>query len=181
MRRHAKALLLILVALLYAGTAGAYSFQATGPTEAAESDSITVNIVFDTEGATTYGYIVQAYFDPAVLSAVSGVQNALGGEGSMGMTENADNWYAQGTWWAAAGPFNGSMATLVFHVMSVTGSTITEISPIADPMFGSGVFDPVGTIVAATSIPLSIHVPEPTTTMLMGLGLLGILYAGRRR
>jgi hypothetical protein len=116
-----------------------------------------------------------------VLSTVSGVQNLLGGEGATGITENPDNWYVTATWWSASGPFNGSVATLVFHVMDVPGSTMTDIIPIADPMNGSGVFDPVGTIVAATSVPLSIHVPEPTTTMLMGLGLLGILYAGRRR
>jgi hypothetical protein len=176
MRRYAKALLLMLVALLYAGTAAAHTMTAAGPTSAAPTDIITVDIVMDNEGANIYGYLTNVYFDPAVLSAVSGVQNLLGGEGSYGITENPDNWYAQGTWWAAAGPFNASVMTLVFHVMDVPATTYTDIVPVTY-IFDAG----LGTIVTATGVPLSIHVPEPTTTMLMGLGLLGILYAGRRR
>ena len=58
------------------------------------------------------------------------------------------------------------------------GLTTVTFAVIVGTLMG---FDGTNMASSTAQIPLSIHVPEPTTTMLMGLGLLGILYAGRRR
>jgi hypothetical protein len=179
MRRYTKALLLVLVALLYAGSANAYSVEVTGPSGALESAIIDVDVVLDSEGQTLYGYVMQVYYDPMVLSSVGATYHPIAGESYGSVYAYPDNWYIQSTSFVAGGPLSQSIATLVFHVMNVAGSTDTNIVPVVETMMG---WDGSNFASSTAQIPLSIHVvPEPTTTMLMGLGLLGILYAGRRR
>ena len=178
MRRYTKALLLVLVALLYAGSANAYMVSVTGPGSAAESDVINVDVMLDSEGQTMYGYIMQVYYDPMILSSQGGTFHEIAGSVYGSLYAYPDNWYISSTAWAAVGPVNQSIATLVFHVVNVPGSTLTEIAPVVGTLMG---FDGSNMAGSTAVVPLSIHVPEPTTTMLMGLGLLGILYAGRRR
>ena len=176
MRKYAKALLLVFVALLYAGSAAAVNVSVAGPMSANESDVINVDVVLDSQGEPIYGYLMNVYFDPAVLSSQGGTYHPLPLEAYGSLYAYPDNWYITATHWTGAAPLVQSVATLVFHVMNVTGSTYTDIVPVVTTMLGTGGLD-----VGASVTPLSIHVPEPTTTMLMGLGLLGILYAGRRR
>jgi hypothetical protein len=180
MRRYAKALLLMLVALLYAGTASAYVTEVTGPASAFSSDSITVDVVLDSEGDVNYGYLMNVFFDPAVLTQNGGAYHPIAGEnyGSLYLYPADSRWYITSTSFVAAPSVLQSISTLVFHVMDVPGSSDTVINPVVTTMLGAGGFN-----VGSTVVPLSVHVtvPEPTTTMLMGLGLLGILYAGRRR
>jgi len=182
MRRYTKALLLVFVALLYAGSANAYMVSVTGPTAAYESDTISVELMMDTEGAALYGYLMNVWYDPMVLSSTGGaVFHPLPGSDSSSFYAYPDGWYVTDIVFAGipAPGINSSLATLVFHVMNVAGSTTTDIVPVVTTLSGTGGANFSG---VTTVVPLSIHVvPEPTTTMLMGLGLLGILYAGRRR
>jgi len=178
MRKYTKALLLVLVALLYAGSANAYEVSVAGPDTAPESSVINVDVMLDTEGLEFYGYIMSVYYDPAVLSSQGGTYHPIAGESYGSLYAYPDNWYIASTSWVAQGPLAQSVATLVYHVMDVPSTTITEITPVVTSLMG---FDGTDMSGSTAQIPLSIHVPEPTTTMLMGLGLLGILYAGRRR
>jgi hypothetical protein len=173
-----KALLLIFVALLYAGTAGAYSVTVTGPASAMPTDVITTDVVLDTEGEAMYGYLMRVYFNPAVLSVVSDTFHPLPISDSSSFYAYPDGWYITDIAFAGTGVVNQSIATLVFHVMDVPATTYADIVPVLTSLAGAGALEVAG---ITTINPLSIHVPEPTTTMLMGLGLLGILYAGRRR
>ena len=179
MRKYAKALLLVFVALLYAGSASAYVVEVTGPSGSVfPSDVITVDVILDTEGAGVSTYWFDVYFDPTMLSAADGTQHLLPASDSSSLYESSDYWYITDIVFAgiAAPGVNMSIATLVFHVLDVPGSGPTSIVPVVQALA-----DNLGAPVVPTVIPLALHVPEPTTTMLMGLGLLGILYAGRRR
>ena len=177
MRKYAKALLLVFVALLYAGSASAYVTSVTGPSASVfPTDIVTVDVILDSQGEANYGYLMNVYFDPAVLSSVGGTYHPIAGEAYGSLYLYPDNWYITSTSWVASAPVLQSIATLVFHVMDVPGSTDTSITPVVTTMLGTGGLD-----VGSAVVPLALHVPEPTTTMLMGLGLLGILYAGRRR
>lgn len=188
--RYVRAILLMLVALAYAGTAGAYTIDVVGPSEAAPSDPITVDIMVDTEGNTWYGIQMYVTYDTAVLSSVSATMNYAPGMlpgypySSLYLYPGGGKFFIMQSVLAPAPAFNGSIATLVFHVMDVPASTNTVIDAnfTAGPygiMVGAGATDVTGIVVITDG---NLHVvPEPTTTMLMGLGLLGILYAGRRR
>ena len=198
--RYMRAILLSLVALVYAGTAGAATIDVVGPTESVNpTDVIEVDIIIDTQGLNWYGFQGYVNFDPAVLSPVGGIQHL-----APGMTPGypysslylyGANYFVPGeqTWFTnqsnlvtgGAPAFVGSVATLVFHVMPGAGLSSIDWTYNTGPYGGSlmmligGLPTDVSGSTPATN--LSIHVPEPTTTMLMGLGLFGILYAGRRR
>jgi hypothetical protein len=182
-----KAILLSLVALLYAGTASAYSITAVGPVEANTSDIINVDIMVDTQGNPWYGILVYATWDLAVLSPVGGSLHLQPGAvpgypySTLYMYPSGDMAAAMQQTLAAGGApaFNGSIATLVFHVMDVPSSTDTVLA--LDWGFFNAEVPPRDVTGETPLTGLVIHVPEPTTTMLMGLGLIGILYAGRRR
>jgi hypothetical protein len=93
---------------------------------------------------------------------------------------SGDQWYITSTSWPAAGPLSQSVATLVFQVMNVAGSTHTDIVPVITTLTGTGGADFSG---STTVVPLSIHVgdvPEPVTALLVGFGLVG-LAAWRKR
>lgn len=178
MRRYTKALLLILVALIYAGTAGASQVYVTGPAMAMPTDVITTDVVLDDQGDGVYGYLMRVYFEPAVLSVVDATFHPLPISDSSSFYAYPDGWYITDISFAVPVATNQSVATLVFHVMDVPATTYTDIIPVLTSLVITGGID----VASSTAVSgLSIHVPEPTTTMLMGLGLLGILYAGRRR
>jgi hypothetical protein len=184
MRRYTKALLLMLVALLYAGTAGAYSMSLdAAPGPYGPSDTLTVDVMLDSEGAQMYGFVVYVVQDPGVFSPNFGAsaRHGLPGEdgGSLYLYASGDAWYISSTVFAGVPSAAQSVATLVFHVISDPGTSVIDINfdyGIYGGFAGEGATDVTGQVVLT-----SLHVPEPTTTMLMGLGLLGILYAGRRR
>jgi hypothetical protein len=72
------------------------------------------------------------------------------------------------------------MATLVFDVIGASGSAAISLS-LSSP--GNVIGDNTGAAIAATtsgSGSISI-IPEPTTALLVGLGLAGLGIAGRRR
>ena len=184
MRRFTGVLVVLLAALLFAGTASAYQIDVTADkTEAGYTDVIEVDVTIDTTGTGDYGLWMTVNWDPTVLSFVSGTNTPpvpapyavywsvpqSAGVGWMGYLA-----------WAPYAPSVSSLATLVFHVMDVDSSTITSITPAVTVWMGGG----GGASVPQSDMVLNgadIHiVPEPTTTILMGLGLFGILYAGRR-
>jgi hypothetical protein len=201
MRRYTKAILLLFAALFYAGTASAVAIivdeVSTGSGVSGSyfpSDIVEVDILIDTESTTIYGYALMIEFSGSEISPVSAQNNPVTGVTpgvySPYLYPNAyyptapDGWYIGGVAFSGvSGVLN--VATLVFHVMNVPYTTYVDIVPhttdIGTELF---VLAPGGVQLEAADmgiVPLTIHVPEPTTTMLMGLGLFGILYAGRRR
>jgi hypothetical protein len=202
MRRFTKAILLILVALVYAGTAGAWTMSVGpgGTMSVLPSDVISLEVVVNSDGATSYGEEFYVVWDPTVLSP-----DPIGSTINVPTTGMAYG-FAYFTYYSYLTPGMGAMfisnttlgtpvvqndviGTLVFHVMDVPTSTSAVVqATFTDPVLtdyflpiwldGAAVAVPVGSIATPGT---TIHVPEPTTTMLMGLGLLGILYAGRRR
>ena len=79
-----------------------------------------------------------------------------------------------------SGGTRGLMATLVFDVLAVPGSAAINLSSTAP---GNVIGDSSGNPIAATlSGSGSVNViPEPTTALLVGLGLAGLGIAGRRK
>lgn len=76
--------------------------------------------------------------------------------------------------------FNGEvLGTLIFHLIdNGDGNAIVNTAFAA----GDGVFDSsYAQIPGVVLNSVTLHTPEPTTAVLMGLGMLGIAYAGRRR
>jgi hypothetical protein len=202
MRRYTKALLLLLAALFYAGTASAVSISVVETSAGTgidgsyyPTDIVTVDIVIDTEGTTIYGFTTMIEYDDTVLSAVSAVNNPVTGLDpgyySPYIYPNAYYPSAHAGWYLGGVAFGGvsgvlNVATLVFHVMDVPASSLADIVPTFDDAGFTQLFvlGPGGVQLENADVTrnaLTIHVPEPTTTMLMGLGLFGILYAGRRR
>ena len=189
--RKMRIIVLAIVALVFAGTASAFPYTVTAVQtnvcsgvgdSCLPSDLVEVDIVVDTNGALTAGYTMTIGYDPGVLSLVSAVPIAPAGLPQ-------EYWYPSTMLlthmtWGAAVTVNAAVMNLVFHVMDVSASTITVVEPIMRAAQAEIFLDGGFMTVPATQVTLtgaSIHVPEPTTTMLMGLGLLGILYAGRRR
>jgi len=186
--RNMRAILMILAALLYAGTASAYSItvvDSAGGTSVMPTDILTADIVVDTQGDQIYGFTFLVEFDPGVLSPVGGTLNLPGT-----LSEYSSLYLYPSSWYILAAGLSGptaagvyTIANLVFHVMDVAPSTVTSIDPTFNAPYSNFVVQvpPVDVMGSVALNGASIHVPEPTTTMLMGLGLFGILYAGRRR
>jgi hypothetical protein len=196
-------MLLMLVALLYAGTAGAISISidevsvgSGGPGVYNSTDTLEVNVVIDPQGTLITGYTMMVEFDPTILSPVSATNTPpapwFAGYYSPYLYPNSYFPTAPSAWYIGGASFTPTsavvaVANLVFHVMDVPGSTYTGIAATLDDVPGGTelfILGPAGVKLEnadVARVPLGIHVPEPTTTMLMGLGLLGILYAGRRR
>jgi hypothetical protein len=78
---------------------------------------------------------------------------------------------------------NVYIATLVFHVTGAAGDGIGEIFPQVDAngwaLKVGGVNLPANTTTPVGGI--AVITPEPTTALLVGLGLIGLGVAGRRR
>jgi hypothetical protein len=75
------------------------------------------------------------------------------------------------------------IATMVFHVTGAPGDGVGEIGLLADgngwTLRVDGVQYPSSSI--GTSGSVAVLTPEPTTALLVGLGLIGLGVAGRRR
>jgi hypothetical protein len=79
-----------------------------------------------------------------------------------------------------AGPGVLHIADLQFHVLGVAGNTIVQslFNPVADGWGDNNFVFALN----ATFSDATVHViPEPTTALLVGIGFIGLLAAGRRR
>ena len=74
------------------------------------------------------------------------------------------------------------VASMVFHVVGALTTETLSLAFTTSNVIQSGiVVTGPGTIGISSPITLTGHLPEPTTAMLIGLGVLGLLLAGRRR
>jgi len=138
-------------------SADAYSVSIEGLESAAPGNILEVDIILDSEDQTLYGYIMRVYFDPTMLSVVSGTYHPIAGEEYGSLYMNSDYWYLTMTSWAATGPVNQSVATLLFHVMDVPASTLTSIDPNVVTLMG---YDGTNHASATTLVPLEVHVSD---------------------
>jgi cysteine-rich repeat protein len=158
MARALAGLFCFTVALSWCvASADAYSVSIEGFESAAPGNILEVDIIMDSEDQTLYGYIMRVYFDPAVLSVVSGTYHPIAGEVYGSLYMYPDHWYVTMTSWVPAGPVNQSIATLVFHVMDVPTSTLTSIDPNVVTLIGHGGANHAST---TTLVPLEIHVSD---------------------
>jgi cysteine-rich repeat protein len=138
-------------------SADAYSVSAVGLESPGAGSILEVDIILDTEDQTLYGYIIDIYFDPTVLSIVSGTYHPIEGEALSSLFMYPDHWYITMTSWGPTGPVNQSVATLVFHVMDVPASTMTSLDPNVVTLLGHDGTDQSST---TTVVPLEIHVSD---------------------
>ena len=197
--------LLLAAGLLVFGaaTAGAYATSMSSNysegTILSTSETVTVTVRFDTEGAADVSLLsVSILFDDAIMSIQTATSPTYGlytgGKGATYLKPASTNLSLRvGTtnqllmdWQnnllpgseSAVGAFD--IAVVVFHVGALgdgaAGFTLSNSSPGNNLQLGDNstpVNNVSGDFVALT--------PEPTTALLVGLGLLGLGVAGRRR
>ena len=74
------------------------------------------------------------------------------------------------------------VASLVFHVVADFAAETISLAFTSSNLIQAGtVVTPASTIGIGGPISLTGHVPEPTTAMLIGIGIIGLGLAGRRR
>jgi hypothetical protein len=207
MQSLTKSLLPMLAVLAYAGTASALSVTAeeqssgSGPDGSYQSsDLLEIDVIIDTEGTeitdSITGFTMMVLFDDTVFSTVS-----VGNNEASGFTTSyyspyiypnsfypdaPSGWYLGGHSFV---PLTGSLnvATLVFHVMDLASSTLTEIDPSFDDVPDGGVELFVlgyrgvkleAADMAITSLSVDV-VPEPAAAALVlaAIGTLALLRA----
>jgi hypothetical protein len=92
--------------------------------------------------------------------------------------------YTEPAFKAAAASGTGIwIATLVWHVTQAFDTATIELSVVAGGNIVQTGLTPVPPSDIALSAPIHLtgHLPEPTTAMLIGLGVIGLVVAGRRR
>lgn len=186
MLRLAKSLLPMLAALLYAGTAGAYSISVIPQAENyAESDTLTVDIWVDSGGYQAYGWAFWVLQDPAYLSPDASASHLNPDlpqpTGTLYLYPGGGAWYIHQSGYEGQPNVDESIATLVYHVIQDLPS-----SYLIDLTFNYGGYNGYfvgegGANVTGLVVLTGLHIPEPTTTILLGLGFFGILYASRRQ
>ena len=72
------------------------------------------------------------------------------------------------------------IATLVFHVVSAFTSETISLAFTSSNLIQAGTFVVPSTTIGL-SAPILLNVPEPTTALLIGLGIAGVGLTGRRR
>jgi hypothetical protein len=141
-------------------------------------DTITLSVSGDAQGATSYGIIGRLLFDGSKVTAVSYTENSVG-----------TNFLTSGQQTLGAGfvePFNqinlaGGTATALPAGNPFAVITMTATAPGTVSFDWSNSLDFFG-ILGAQSANLTINiVPEPTTAVMLALGLFGIAIGGRRR
>lgn len=205
---------LLAVALLLFGAASASAFATNMVTSydgtQGVSDSFTVTVNYDTEGATgTMLLSVGVIFDSTYLAYMGNVsQSYMLYTPAAGMTQPS-NWLSpapsNGTIWTGSSPapplqkvnldwiadkfpnygtfidsasdgYSDALGTLTFHIVAAGTSTVDiqtsgdgNVLQLGDtsivPNAGSGAF---------------VVTPEPSTALLIGLGLVGLGVAGRK-
>jgi hypothetical protein len=199
---------LLAVALLLFGAASAGAFATTTSTSydgsQGISDSFTVTVHFDTEGTT--GLILESVgviYDTTQLQYMGGTSAtymlytpASGATASVWMAPATTNLLVWGgtspapplqkvnlDWISSGFPLNGTLdggtgdlGTLTFHILDntflATLSTTTN-GNVTQTLSGVEVNSGHGDVVVAS-------VPEPSTALLIGLGLIGLGVAGRK-
>jgi hypothetical protein len=195
MRVFAKSLL-VLAAVVWASSAWAISvdvtqISGTAP-NALPSDEITVEISLDSgpEAQMVNFYFLSIGWSPAL--SLSGVDpgsqwmpNFGGAEWWAHLTGNLAvdayglelNGYDPGGKTTYRVFANDVLGTLVFHVIAPGEAIVTPYYGLGD-IIGDDSYLAIPGVVMNS---LVIATPEPTTTALLVLGMLGIAYAGRRR
>jgi hypothetical protein len=80
------------------------------------------------------------------------------------------------------GPGSVYIADLQFHVMGVPGNTFVQslFNPLVDGWADNSFAFSLNAVLGAATVHVNV-IPEPTTALLVGIGFLGLLAAGRRR
>jgi hypothetical protein len=188
--------MLVLAALVWAGTASAASITAIdrgGPESSViyfPSDTVTVDIVMDGSDVSAIASMffhvdftdnlslgpVTFFLPPAVY------WGEFAGNGTVdekGLFISLVDLTDQGM----VIPPGQLIATMVFHVIEA-GPGQAVVSPwfATGDAIGGSINDGFPNLTASfTTHAATIHTPEPTTAILLGLGMVGIAYAGRRR
>ncbi|MEE3328815.1 MAG: PEP-CTERM sorting domain-containing protein [Myxococcota bacterium] len=163
-------------------------------------DTVTVTVNFDTQGAADISLLsVSVLFDDAIMSWDSGTSPGYalyvsGGKGNQYLVPATTNltlrtgtsnqilmdWQNTALPGGNRDPGSFDMATLVFSVSDVGGGiaafTLSNSSPGNILQLADG-SNPAN----ALSGDFNVITPEPTTALLVGLGLAGLGVAGRRR
>jgi hypothetical protein len=144
-------------------------------------DTITLSVSGDAQGATSYGLIGRLLFDGSKATVVSITENSVG-----------TNFLTSGA------PANGVGFAEAFNQINLLGGTANNL-PAGNPFStvtltatAPGVvtfdwsnsldfFGIAGAQSANLSVTIGGEIPEPTTAMMLALGLFGIAIGGRRR
>ena len=172
------------VDLLWNGTTATL----TDPTGSASSTLITLNIVITAGAQGVASYTLSVLYDPLKLVVNSFSNTALPGFNPLGTIVDSGNSLSSfagvGNIFGTTGilPFaSQSIGTITFHKLAGVGTFFVTPAFLtaADTMANIG---PPSVGITPTFVAAKlVNVPEPTTAILLGLGLAGLSVAGRRR
>jgi hypothetical protein len=140
------------------------------------------DVIVDITGVNDlYAFQFDIAFNPAVISAVSVAEGSFlpGGGGSFFIPGTIDNTTGAITYTADSliSPStgvsgDGTLADISFQALT-GGTSLIELSNIflLDPNFGYIPFELIG----GTVSPVSSSIPEPTTMLLLGFGMVGLV------
>jgi hypothetical protein len=197
--RRLSLLILMLAAVVWAGTATAGSIDLTvisdpvpSPTTIfVPSDTITIEVSINGEGLKINNYFFTITWSDSF--SLTGIDTGSQWMPNFGYSEYwahlsgnlaVDAYGLELNGYDPGGKCNSQtfldevLATLIFHVIEPGGPA----SITAGFGLGDGVFDNYYTAIPGFGLgSVTINVPEPATLSLVGFGILGIAYARRRR